>query len=170
VPGPMRAGDTSSRWGRAVQDAQGAPRGMKPLADERGGRRRAGQGGNAPAAARPRMHTRRCRATREPAPASALEVVGIADALFRPTSPTCQNPFAPNGRRAVPKRGDSQAKKHGVVFQARHGRVDVGLDPGPGKESRPLRGPRNGPPTRANAMGRRGLHVIGEEPTTTTSG
>jgi Universal stress protein family len=47
APTPRRGVDTSSRWsrGRAVQDALGAPRGVKPLGRGAGRRKASGSGG-----------------------------------------------------------------------------------------------------------------------------
>src|SRR6266700_1797445 len=47
APGPTRGVDTSSRWrpARAVQDARGAPRGVKRLGTRGGGRKASGSGG-----------------------------------------------------------------------------------------------------------------------------
>ena len=47
APMSTRGGDTSSRWtrGRAVQDALGAPRGVKPLGRRAGRRKASGSGG-----------------------------------------------------------------------------------------------------------------------------
>src|SRR6266436_217434 len=47
APGPRRGVDTSSRWrpARAVQDARGAPRGVKRLGTRAGWRKASGSGG-----------------------------------------------------------------------------------------------------------------------------